>query len=182
MATSVIRPLVHLNFYIREFEVHFTYFYRSKDSLCRLSRWHYKAVQSYGEGSNIQYKCMGNRLQHLGTEQYNFSTLCLSVKTGFWLHLLSSSRHLSAWEVATLVFKTATGVWDNLNSEIMHIQTLTEVPSVMTAILQRASALLSPSLVNWLKLGITCADTRLRRHLKIHQISFCPRLSMLDFK
>lgn len=80
--------------------------------------------------------------------------------------------HPSAWEVTALVFKTATGVWDNLNPEVTHIQTLTEIPSVMTASLQRASALLSPSLVNWLKLGITCTDTWLRCWLKISQIWF----------
>lgn len=58
--------------------------------------------------------------------------------------------------MATLVLKTASGVWDSLNLEITHFRTLTETPSVMRAGLQRASAVLSPSLLSELKLGITC--------------------------
>lgn len=70
----------------------------------------------------------------------------------------SCQTPLSVWEVATLVLQTASGVWDSLNLEITHFRTLTERPSVMSAGLQRASAVLPPSRQNELKLGITCAD------------------------
>lgn len=113
------------------------------------------------------------------TEQCTFLPPCLSKEIGFWLRPLSATSFNSRGGKCCFQ-KSATGVSDNLKSRTSSLWQRYHL--WWTASPQRASAPLSPSLVNWLKLGISPALTHGWGVSQNHPgLFFCLRFPTLDF-